>query len=86
MTSGILLGASSVKLNKTNTDLSDSPMLNDSEFTKGLGSIEMGFTYSYNSINLGAFFCFDYAIAQDAEIWNQNKKPWLGIEVGYKIF
>lgn len=86
VTSGILLGASSVKLNKTNTDLSDSPILDDSEFTKGLGSIGIGVTYSYNSINLGAFFGFDYAIGQDAEIWNHNKKPWLGIGVGYKIF
>lgn len=86
VTGGILLGASSVKLNKTNTDLSDSPILDDSEFTKGLGSIAIGFTYSYNSINLGAFLGFDYAIGQDAEIWNHNKKPWLGVGFGYKIF
>jgi len=86
VTGGILLGASSVKLNKTNTDLSGSPILDDSEFTKGLGSIAIGFTYSYNSINLGAFLGFDYAIGQDAEIWNHNKKPWLGVGFGYKIF
>lgn len=86
ITGGILLGASSVKLNKSNTNLSDSPILDDSEFTKGLGSIAFGFTYSYNSINFGAFLGFDYAIGQDAEIWNHNKKPWLGIGVGYKIF
>jgi len=86
ITGGVLLGASSVKLNKSNTNLSNAPILDDSEFTKGLGSIALGFTYSYNSINLGAFLGFDYAIGQDAEIWNHNKKPWLGIGVGYKIF
>ncbi|MDF2931305.1 MAG: hypothetical protein K0R36_636 [Chryseobacterium sp.] len=86
ITGGILLGASSVKLNKSNTDLSSSPIIDDSEFTKGLGSIAFGLTYSYNSINLGVFLGFDYAIGQDAEIWNHNKKPWLGIGVGYKIF
>jgi hypothetical protein len=86
ITGGILLGASSAKLNKSNTNLSDTPILDDSEFTKGLGSIAFGFTYSYNSINFGVFLGFDYAIGQDAEIWNHNKKPWLGIGVGYKIF
>ncbi|WP_027380979.1 hypothetical protein [Chryseobacterium daeguense] len=86
ITGGILLGASSVKLNKSNTNLSKTPILDDSEFTKGLGSFAFGFTYSYNSINFGAFLGFDYAIGEDAEIWNHNKKPWLGIGVGYKIF
>lgn len=86
ITSGFLFGVSSVKLNKTNTDLSSEAITDASEITKGLGSVAFGITGSYNKINGGVFIGADYAFGQKAYIWNHNKKPWLGIGFGYKIF
>lgn len=85
ITFGALFGVSSVKLNKTNTNLSLEAITDDSEITKGLGSLAFGMTASYNK-NGGLFFGADYAVGQKADIWNHNKKPWLGIGFGYKIF
>ena len=73
-------------LGRTNTHLSLEAITDDSEITKGLGSLAFGMTASYNKINGGLFFGADYAVGQKAEIWNHNKKPWLGIGFGYKIF
>lgn len=81
ITPGLLLGASSVVLDKNNTNLSNSPIIDDSKFTKGLGSIAFGLTFSFNKINFGAFYGSDYASSK----WNYNKKPWLGIAIGYSI-
>ncbi|WP_079243151.1 hypothetical protein [Chryseobacterium indologenes] len=86
ITGGLLVGASSVKLNKSNTNLADRPITDDTEITKGLGSVALGITFMYNSINIGVFLGVDYAIGKDASMWNHNKKPWLGAGFGYKIF
>ncbi|AZA80675.1 hypothetical protein C1637_12405 [Chryseobacterium lactis] len=90
VTGGLLFGASSVKLDKSNSDpvpIDDHSLPPEYvDATKGLASIAIGITYSYNNINVGAFFGFDYAIGQHADLWKYNKKPWLGIGIGYKLF
>lgn len=89
ITGGLLFGASSVKLDKSNSFIKpnqDSNIIEYVDATKGLASIAVGLTYSYNNINIGAFLGFDYAIGQYAELWKYNKKPWLGVGVGYKLF
>ena len=82
---GLLLGASTVTLNSANTSMAINPVEEDKEIIKGLGSIGVGLTYSFNKINFGAFYGYDYAIGESASRWNYNKKPWLGIAVGYSI-
>ena len=54
LTAGIFVGASTVKLNKNNTDFSVNRLEN--EITKGLASVGFGLTYSFNKINIGAFY------------------------------
>ena len=73
-------------MNKTNTNLSTEALTDNSEITKGLGSVGIGIMASYNKINAGVFFGADYSVGQKSYIWNHNKKPWIGIGVGYKIF
>lgn len=84
LTGGLLLGASTVTLNANNTSTSDIPI--NPEVVKGLATVGLGITFSYNKINLGAFLGWDYSIGDDAEKWNYNKKLWLGFALGYSLF
>lgn len=86
LTSGIIFGTSTVKLDKANTSLSDSPLGADESITKGLVSLGLGTTYSLNNINIGVFYGWDYSIGENSEKWNYNKKPWLGLGIGYSLF
>ncbi len=83
-TLGMFIGASSIKLNSSNTATSAAPLT--SEITKGAASTGVGLCFSFNKINLGAFYGYDYAFGDDSEKWDYNKKPWIGIAVGYSIF
>ncbi|WP_179348759.1 hypothetical protein [Winogradskyella pacifica] len=84
VTAGFFIGASTVKLNKTNTDFSSNKL--DTEVTKGLASLGFGLTYSFNKINVGAFYGFDYALGSDVDLWNYNKEPWIGVGLGLNLF
>jgi hypothetical protein len=86
LTCGLLLGASTVTLNSSNTSKAAVPIVEDVEIVKGLATIGYGVSFSYNKINLGVFSGYDYAIGEEASKWNYNKKPWLGIAVGYLLF
>jgi len=86
LTGGLLLGASTVTLNSSNTSKAAVPVVEDVEIVKGLATIGYGVSFSYNKINLGVFSGYDYAIGEEASKWNYNKKPWLGIAVGYSLF
>lgn len=85
LTAGLLVGASSVVLDKNNTDLTNHPINGDAKFNKGIASLALGVTLSFNKINLGGFYGSDYLIQNGASDWNYNKKPWIGIAVGYSI-
>lgn len=85
LTGGVFFGASTVTLNNSNTSLDEAP-LTDEEIAKGLFSFGFGVVYAINKINLGAFYGWDYAIGDDADKWNYNKKPWLGVGIGYELF
>ena len=85
ITGGLLFGASTVVLNQSNTSNDAFPLDKDSNITKGLGSIGIGVGFAFNKINFGVFAGSDYAIGDDSEKWNYNKKPWLGIAIGYSL-
>lgn len=85
ITVGIIGGASSVVLNKSNTTLSGNPITDGSEITKGLVSVGGGVAFSFNKINFGVFRGVDYAKGDQASRWNYNKKPWWGFAVGYSL-
>jgi len=84
-TGGLIFGASTVTLNNSNTSQSVTPLDKDTEIVKGLASTGLGITYTFNKINFGAFYGYDYAIGNNSSLWNYNKKPWLGIAIGYSI-
>ena len=86
LTGGFMFGASSVTLDENNTNLSAKAITDDRKVSKGLVNIGVGAAYAYNKINLGIFYGYDYAIGDNAEIWNYNKKPWWGIGLGYSLF
>ncbi|GGC91905.1 hypothetical protein GCM10011508_18880 [Flavobacterium lutivivi] len=83
-TFGGFLGASSIKLNAGNTSASTNPLT--SEQTKGAATFGLGIGFTLNKINLGSFMGMDYAFGDDASKWNYNKKPWLGVAIGYSLF
>ncbi|TRO66811.1 hypothetical protein [Christiangramia sabulilitoris] len=84
-TGGLILGASTVKLNSTNTSASNNPVESGIEITKGLASIGLGITYSYNKINFGGFVGWDYSLGDESDRWNYNKEPWVGVAIGYSL-
>lgn len=86
VTIGFFLGSSMVELNKSNTSAAEEPLMDDVTITKGLASIGIGAAYSFNKISVGGFLGWDYAIGNDSEKWNYNKKPWIGIAIGYSLF
>ncbi|GAB1309169.1 hypothetical protein KH5_18520 [Urechidicola sp. KH5] len=83
-TLGAIIGTSTVTLDKSNT--ASNPLNDDESYTKGLISLGIGTTYVFNKINLGVFYGYDYAIGNYSERWDYNKKPWLGLGIGYSIF
>ncbi len=85
-TVGIFGGSSIVELTSSNTSAADEPLAEGVKITKGLASIGLGAAYSFNKISLGGFLGWDYAIGNDSEKWNYNKKPWIGIAIGYSLF
>lgn len=85
-TGGLLIGASTVTLNASNTSSANQPLDSDTEIVKGLGTIGLGLSFSYNKINLGGFIGWDYSVGDDAEKWNYNKEPWIGFALGYSLF
>ncbi|MEJ5104501.1 hypothetical protein [Chryseobacterium sp. MYb328] len=86
LTLGTFVGSSVVELNSNNTSASVDPLPNDRKIIKGLASIGLGIAYSYNKVNFAGFLGWDYAIGDEAEKWNYNKKPWIGIAIGYSLF
>jgi len=86
VTFGGILGTSTIELDSNNTSLDLAPLTSDESFVKGLASLGFGATFSYNKINLGVFLGQDYAIGENADKWNYNKEPWLGIGLGYSLF
>jgi hypothetical protein len=85
VTLGGIIGASTVTLNKSNTSASDSPILDDTEITKGLLSLGVGGVGSFNKINVGVFLGWDRSMGTDAARWNYNKRPWFGLAFGYSL-
>ena len=86
LTGGLLLGASTITLNESNTSAATLPLDSGTEIIKGLGTIGLGLTFSYNKINFGGFMGWDYSVGDDAEKWNYNKEPWIGLAFGYSLF
>jgi hypothetical protein len=85
VTLGGLIGASTVTLDKSNSSASNNPIVDDLKLTKGLASVGVGGTYSYNKINFGLFYGYDFSIGDDSSRWNYNKRPWLGLAIGYSL-
>jgi hypothetical protein len=86
LTGGLMLGSSTVTLNANNTSAANQPLDSETELTKGLGTIGLGLSFSYNKINFGGFIGWDYSVGDDAEKWNYNKEPWIGFALGYSLF
>lgn len=86
VTFGVIAGASTVTLTKSNTTAADTPILDDTEITKGLLSTGVGIAYSFNKTTIGAFLGSDFSVGKDAKRWDYNGKRWLGIAFGYSIF
>tara|TARA_R110002111_G_scaffold261651_1_gene335167 strand:- start:547 stop:1446 length:900 start_codon:yes stop_codon:yes gene_type:complete len=86
LTGGIILGASTVELNNSNTSSAVIPLESGNTINQGLFSFGFGATYSFNKLNFGVFYGWDYSLGDASEKWNYNKLPWLGIGVGYSLF
>ncbi|BAO77067.1 porin [Winogradskyella sp. PG-2] len=86
LTGGIILGASTVELNSSNTSSANIPIESGNTINQGLFSFGFGATYAFNKFNFGVFYGWDYSLGEASEKWNYDKLPWLGIGVGYSLF
>lgn len=86
LTGGIILGASTVELNNSNTSSAEIPLESGSTISQGLFSFGFGATYSFNKLNFGVFYGWDYSLGGVSKKWNYNKLPWLGVGIGYSLF
>jgi len=86
LSGGIILGASTVKLNNSNTSSAEIPIESGNTIDQGLFSFGFGVTYSFNKLNFGVFYGWDYSIGDASDRWNYNGLPWLGVGVGYSLF
>ena len=82
LSGGLIIGTSTITLTSNNTSASNNPINENDTFNKGLLSIGFGGAYSFNAINFGFFYGWDYGIGESANSWNYNKKPWLGLAIG----
>lgn len=85
LSGGVFVGASTYKLNNSNTSSHEEPIPKGEEITEGLASIGLGTSFSFNKINLGLFYGCDFGVGNNSKKWNYNKKPWLGVAVGYSL-
>jgi hypothetical protein len=83
---GALIGASTVTLDKNNTSAARRPLTGDTKIVKGLLTAGVGLTYSINKLNAGLFGGVDWSIGSSASLWNYNRRPWVGLAVGYSLF
>lgn len=79
------IGASVVELNSKNTSGSSKPLEEEVELNRGLLSLGCGITFTYNKINIGGFYGWDWAVGESTQKWNYQNKPWLGVGLGYSI-
>nr|WP_321223404.1 hypothetical protein [uncultured Psychroserpens sp.] len=86
LSGGVILGASTVELNNSNTSNAEIPIESGNTINQGLFSFGFGATYSFNKLNFGVFYGWDYSLGDASKKWNYNKQPWLGIGVGYSLF
>jgi hypothetical protein len=84
LTLGPVLGVSVVNLNKTNTF--GNVFVDSETANKGLVSTGLGFTFTFNKFGGGLFYGWDYAIGEFSDNWFYNKRPWLGLGVGFSLF
>lgn len=79
---GILgLGIASVTLDSLNTK----GKLNKSSERAAI-SINTGFVFQYNQIQIGVMLGWDFLNQSSADNWIHNKKYWLGLGVGVNLF
>ncbi len=81
---GLIGGISTITLTESNTR--NGTFTDGKSSTEGLLSTGVGITYSFNKINFGVFYGYDYGVGENVSKWNFNKKPWAGLAVGYSIF
>lgn len=86
LSGGIILGASTVKLNNSNTSSAEVSIESGNTIDQGLFSLGFGATYSFNKLNFGVFYGWDYSLGDASDKWNYNGLPWLGVGVGYSLF
>lgn len=86
LTGGIIFGASTLQLNNANTSASNEPIEAGNTISQGLFSFGFGATYSFNKLNFGLFYGWDYSLGDTSEKWNYDKEPWLGLGIGYSLF
>lgn len=84
LTFGPILGVSVVTLNSKNT-LGE--VLEDTEtINKGLVSTGFGLTFTFNKFAGGVFYGWDYAVGDLSNNWYYNKRPWVGVGIGFSLF
>ncbi|MFC4096739.1 hypothetical protein [Euzebyella saccharophila] len=85
VTAGTFVGASTIKLNNSNTNLANEPIMEDTEITEGLASYGFGVNFSFNKLNFGVFTGWDKSVGENADKWNYNNRAWLGLAIGYSL-
>ncbi len=83
MTWGPILGFSVVNLTSKNT--LNNILMDTESLNKGLVSAGLGVTFTFNKFAGGIYYGWDYAVGKFANNWFYNKKPWIGLGIGFSL-
>lgn len=48
-------------------------------------SLGLGFVYTYQKFTAGVTSGFDFAMGENSTEWTYNKRPWVGLALGYSL-
>lgn len=86
LAAGLIFGASTITLDASTTSASRTPITGDTKITKGLATVGVGGTYNINKLSFGIFGGWDFSVGDEAARWNYNRRPWVGLAIGYALF
>ncbi|HEY5392381.1 MAG TPA: hypothetical protein VIJ57_09725, partial [Hanamia sp.] len=84
-TFGGFLNISTAALDSTATTTGKLPFAKDKTATIGVVSFGAGVLTTFYNFQIGLFAGMDKGVGTNAQNWNYNNKPWVGIGIGYDL-
>lgn len=82
---GLFLNLSAITIDSLSTTAGRKMLAKDDKISMALLSPGFGTTLTLYNFDIGFFIGWDIGLGVNADNWNFNKKPWLGVGLGYKL-